>query len=66
MTGWVSRCSTGHCIEVAQAGDLPAVWIRTTAPTPSFQVVATAEEWWQFLDGVKAGKFDDVLPRRQQ
>jgi hypothetical protein len=64
---WTSPCGTNACIEVRARpghGLGPGVEIRSG----SSQVVlfATDAEWWQFLDGVKAGALDDVIPRRQQ
>lgn len=66
MTGWVSACGNSTCIEVMPApkGCLPGVWVRAGGNDDHI-LSASAEEWWQFLDGVKAGAFDDVIPREQ-
>jgi hypothetical protein len=64
MTTWTRACGTNACIEVRRATGRreDMVAIRAAATDTIF---ATAEEWWQFLDDVKAGAFNDVIPREQ-
>lgn len=64
MTGtvWTKACGSSSYIEVTEVIGL--VRIRTAASKAfGTDVIATDDEWWQFLDGVKAGAFDHVVPR---
>lgn len=51
-----SACNFGECVEVSS---LPngAVAVRSSTD-PGVQVVFTADEWWAFATGVRAGEFD--------
>lgn len=59
---WTSACGTSSCIQVTRIRP-DVVLIRSASTLPGMGVDATADEWWQFLDAVKAGAFDDVMPR---
>jgi predicted secreted Zn-dependent protease len=55
----VSRtCDTGACVGVARRGN--AVYIRNTNDPEGPISTFTAEEWRQFLAGVKLGDFDEI------
>lgn len=62
---WIKACGSGTCIEVSASVASDTVLIRCLPTSPDKAIRATYEEWWQFLDGVKAGAFDDVIPRPQ-
>lgn len=51
-----SFCDSSACIEVADA-DKDEVIIRNSV-TQDYVVLATREEWYTFIQGVKAGEFD--------
>jgi hypothetical protein len=51
-----SFCSNGGCVEVALAGDFVAV--RDSKDTTKPALRYSAEEWQQFVAGVKNGEFD--------
>jgi hypothetical protein len=51
-------CATSECVEVAAlAGEVAVRGSRT----PDVVLTFTKAEWGAFLQGVKAGDFDDVL-----
>lgn len=47
----------GNCVEVERNAD-GKVLIRETDQVPSVTVVTTPENFARFIEGVKAGKFD--------
>ena len=51
-------CSIGDCVEAARLPD-GRVALRSSL-TPDALCVVTAGEWDQFLETVKAGRFDTV------
>lgn len=51
-----SYCDTATCIEVADAARDEVVIRNSVAP--DFVLLATREEWFRFIQGVKAGEFD--------
>ena len=56
---YVSRtCDTGACVKVARKGDVVMIG-NTNNPDGPFGEF-TAEEWRQFLAGVKQGDFDGI------
>ena len=52
-----STCEGGQCIKVASVGEF--VMIASTNPE-GFVSKFTADEWRQFLAGVKLGDFDGI------
>jgi hypothetical protein len=52
-------CSIGDCVEAARLPDGRVALRSSLAPDAPLCVV-TAGEWTQFLDVVKAGRFDSV------
>jgi hypothetical protein len=66
VTAWTKACANSTCIEVTHDEAWPGgILIRSASTVRHREVRATAEEWWQFLDGVKAGAFDHVIPRER-
>ena len=53
-----SRCNGGNCVEVAFVGGGVAVRDSKLKDGPHLEY--TRDEWRAFLDGVKAGEFDDL------
>lgn len=51
-----SFCDSSACIEVADAAKDEVV-IRNSVAR-DFVVLATRDEWYRFIQGVKAGEFD--------
>jgi hypothetical protein len=60
MTGWKrsSFCAQGECIEALRADD-GRIWLRSGSGQFS-HVKLSAEEWFAFIAGVKAGEFDHL------
>jgi hypothetical protein len=58
--GWrrSSFCSNSTCVQVAGRGDVVA--IRDSKVTDSPVLQYTIDEWRAFVEGVKAGEFDDL------
>jgi hypothetical protein len=52
-----SSPSGDNCVEVAFAGE--AVAVRDTKNREAAMLVFTGAEWSAFVDGVKAGEFDN-------
>jgi Domain of unknown function (DUF397) len=52
-----SFCSGGHCVEVAPLSN-GAVAVRDPRYPRQPSLLFTAEEWADFVRGVKAGEFD--------
>ena len=52
-----SFCSAGNCVEVAPAG--AGVAVRDTKSSSGL-LFYTRDEWRAFIDGAKAGEFDDL------
>jgi hypothetical protein len=53
-----SRCEGGQCIKVARVGE--SVMIASTNDPDGYVGEFTADEWRQFLAGVKLGDFDEI------
>jgi hypothetical protein len=53
-----SACNSGECVEVATLAG--GVAMRTSR-SPDVVLTFTKSEWGEFLRGVKAGDFDDIL-----
>jgi predicted secreted Zn-dependent protease len=51
-----SKCSGGHCVEVAREGTLYLV--RDSNTPDEGMLVFTAESWHAFTAGIKAGEFE--------
>jgi Domain of unknown function (DUF397) len=51
-------CANTECVEVAALAGEVAV---RSSQSPDVVLTFTKPEWREFLDGVKAGDFDDVL-----
>lgn len=60
-TAWrkSSRSYADGCFEVASLGD--AVAVRDSTNPNAATLIMNRKEWTAFLDGVKAGDFNDVL-----
>lgn len=63
---WKRACDTNTCLEVAALEDghghpLPEgdVLIRSSA-FPDAMILATRDEWYEFVSGVKEGRFDSL------
>lgn len=57
-----STCSGGSCVEVAPRAD-GWVALRDSKDARKPEHLFTAEEWADFVAGVKAGEFDFAAPR---
>jgi hypothetical protein len=57
---WHRCCESGACVEVAVTGDGEHVMLRSTE-NPDDRAVMDADEWKEFLAGVKKGAFDQVV-----
>ena len=57
-SGWItsSYCTASSCVEVLITAD--SVAVRDTKDRGIPALVYTADEWRQFLSGVKDGEFD--------
>jgi len=56
----VSRtCESGACVAVARSGESILVGNSSRPSAPA--IVFTADEWRDFLAGVKLGHFDEVV-----
>lgn len=53
-----SFCASGQCVEVSKQDDM--ILLRDSKKTGGRILRYTAEEWQSFVQGVKAGEFDDV------
>jgi hypothetical protein len=54
-----SKCATSECIEIAREQDMILVRDSKSPQTPPFRY--TMEEFRAFIDGAKAGEFDDLI-----
>jgi len=52
-----SFCTSGECVEIAKRGE--TVVLRNSR-APRAEVRYTAEEWHAFVQGLRAGEFDDL------
>jgi predicted secreted Zn-dependent protease len=53
-----SRCMAGECVEVAK---LDGMIVFRNSKRPNGRLLAyTADEWQAFVEGIKAGEFDDL------
>lgn len=51
---WIKGCESAHCIEVMLGADV--VYLSSTQEPEV--ILVTHEEWAQFLQAAKQGKFD--------
>jgi Domain of unknown function (DUF397) len=51
-------CANGECVEVGQQDG--KILLRDSKDPRSRVLRYTAEEWRAFVDGIKAGEFDDI------
>jgi len=61
MNQWLTACGNATCIEVRSTIGQTHVLIRSTERREE-SIVCSADEWREFVAGVKAGKFDEVAP----
>lgn len=54
-----SACTNNNCVEVASTGD--SIAIRSSLDPHGATIVYSAEEWRDFVVGVKRGEFDNLL-----
>ena len=54
-----SKCSTSECVEIAHQQDMILLRDSKSPQTPPLRY--TREEFRAFLDGAKAGEFDDLI-----
>jgi hypothetical protein len=54
-----SMCAATECVEVAREQDMILVRDSKSPETPAFRY--TTEEFRAFIDGAKAGEFDDLV-----
>lgn len=54
-----STCATSECVEIARERDMILLRDSKSPETPAFRY--TREEFRAFLDGAKAGEFDDLV-----
>jgi hypothetical protein len=54
-----SKCANSECVEVASERDMILLRDSKSPETPAFRY--TKQEFRAFLDGVKAGEFDDLI-----
>jgi hypothetical protein len=53
----VAGCDGGACVQVARQGE--HVMVRSSADPEGTRITLSHDEWQVFVDGVKAGDFDD-------
>jgi Domain of unknown function (DUF397) len=54
-----SKCANSECIEIAREQDMILLRDSKSPETSAFRY--TTEEFRAFLDGAKAGEFDDLV-----
>lgn len=54
-----SKCANTECVEIAREQDMILLRDSKSPETPAFRY--TREEFRAFLDGAKAGEFDDLV-----
>jgi hypothetical protein len=54
-----SKCATSECVEVTRERDMILLRDSKSPETPAFRY--TTEEFRAFLEGAKAGEFDDLI-----
>jgi len=54
-----SKCATSECVEITRERDMILLRDSKSPETPAFSY--TTEEFRAFLDGAKAGEFDDLV-----
>jgi hypothetical protein len=54
-----SKCANTECVEIARERDMILLRDSKSPETPAFRY--TMEEFRAFIDGAKAGEFDDLV-----
>jgi hypothetical protein len=54
-----TKCATSECLEIARERDMILLRDSKSPQTPPLRY--TTEEFRAFLDGAKAGEFDDLI-----
>ena len=54
-----SKCAATECVEIAREQDMILLRDSKSPETPPFRY--TTEEFRAFLEGAKAGEFDDLI-----
>jgi Domain of unknown function (DUF397) len=54
-----STCANSECVEIARERDMILLRDTKSPQTPPFRY--TTEEFRAFIDGAKAGEFDDLI-----
>ena len=60
--GWVTACANGSCIQARAANGDVEIRVTSIVNGPN-SLLATEGEWLRFVQGVKAGRFDGVVPQ---